>query len=208
MQDDFNKQNSFQPIEQDSQSSVGRRAAAAVISVLIVITLAVIAALLIKHFVVTEFIVDGISMYPTLDGGSGPNSDSDRTNGEILYLNKVSSIKRGDIVVFPEIDGPVDENGNPRMLVKRVIGIAGDHIQIIDNQVYRNGVLLDEQYINEPMTTNDYIDITVDDGYIFCMGDNRNHSHDCRHFGQVPLKSVIGQCFMIKSTNNKLRVCH
>lgn len=180
-----------------------RRIATSVAIVLLVIVLAIATALLLKYFVLDTFTVDGISMYPTLDGGNGANLDDDENNGETLFLNKMAKIKRGDIVVF------VPDKGTfaGRTLVKRVIAIGGDHVQIKDNAVYLNGQLLVEDYTNdqEPAIYDQDLDFYVEEGNVFCMGDNRNHSSDCRVFGQVSLDTVVGRCFLIKGLNGKLR---
>ena len=180
-----------------------RRIATSVAIVLLVIVLAIATALLLKYFVFDTFTVDGISMYPTLDGGNGANLDDDENNGETLFLNKMAKIKRGDIVVF------VPDKGTfaGRTLVKRVIAIGGDHVQIQDNAVYLNGQLLVEDYTNaqEPAIYDQDLDFYVEEGNVFCMGDNRNHSSDCRVFGQVSLDTVVGRCFLIKGLDGKLR---
>ena len=180
-----------------------RRIATSVAIVLLVIVLAIATALLLKYFVLDTFTVDGISMYPTLDGGNGANLDDDENNGETLFLNKMAKIKRGDIVVF------VPDKGTfaGRTLVKRVIAIGGDHVQIKDNAVYLNGQLLVEDYTNdqEPAIYDQDLDFYVEEGNVFCMGDNRNHSFDCRVFGQVSLDTVVGRCFLIKGLDGKLR---
>lgn len=180
-----------------------RRIATSVAIVLLVIVLAIATALLLKYFVFDTFTVDGISMYPTLDGGNGANLDDDENNGETLFLNKMAKIKRGDIVVF------VPDKGTfaGRTLVKRVIAIGGDHVQIKDNAVYLNGQLLVEDYTNdqEPAIYDQDLDFYVEEGNVFCMGDNRNHSSDCRVFGQVSLDTVVGRCFLIKGLDGKLR---
>lgn len=180
-----------------------RRIATSVAIVLLVIVLAIATALLLKYFVLDTFIVDGISMYPTLDGGNGANLDDNENNGETLFLNKMAKIKRGDIVVF------VPDKGTfaGRTLVKRVIAIGGDHVQIKDNAVYLNGQLLVEDYTNdqEPAIYDQDLDFYVEEGNVFCMGDNRNHSSDCRVFGQVSLDTVVGRCFLIKGLDGKLR---
>ncbi|MDE7373441.1 MAG: signal peptidase I [Clostridia bacterium] len=194
-------QEEFQPIDLEPQSAKNRKLTVAVIIVLLVIILAITCALLVKHYVVSTFIVDGVSMYPTLDGGAGEVDDGDRTNGDVMYLNKIAKIKRGDIVVFT----PDTDLFSEKALVKRVIAVAGDHLQIIDNYVYLNGKLLDEPYIKEPMYGNEDLDIVIEDGYIFCMGDNRNNSTDSRVFGAVPLDVVVGKCFLIKTKSGKLR---
>ena len=180
-----------------------RRIATSVAIVLLVIVLAIATALLLKYFVFDTFTVDGISMYPTLDGGNGANLDDDENNGETLFLNKLAKIKRGDIVVFIPDKGAFAG----RTLVKRVIAIGGDHVQIKDNAVYLNGQLLVEKYINdqEPVLYEQDLDFYVEEGKMFCMGDNRNHSSDCRVFGQVSLDTVVGKCFLIKGLDGKLR---
>lgn len=204
-------QDNFEPIEIPSTSTKIRRITLTVIIVLLVVILAVVAALLVKHYVISTFIVDGISMYPTLDGGNGAiaegDSDAERVNGEVLYLNKLAKIKRGDIVVFTPKNWNLGA-GERTSLVKRVIGVAGDRIQIIDGQLYLNEKLMDEPYINEPMNDRyDGLDEYVTEGHIFCMGDNRNNSSDSRAFGLVSLDEVEGKCFLIKSINGKLRWC-
>ena len=126
--------------------------------------------------------VFGSSMVPTLHGG-------DR-----LILRQVAyEPRRGDIVV---IDRNTQEEQN---LIKRVIGVAGDEINIDFDwgRVYRNGELLEEPYINEP-TWNQFdveFPVTVPEGCVFVMGDNRNHSDDSRDsdIGMVDTRRVMGK---------------
>ena len=190
-----------EPIQEEPKHR-SKRVAISVAIVLLVVVLAVASALLVKFYVIDTRTVDGISMYPTLDGGGGAQNDSDRNNGETLYLNKLAKINRGDIVVFAPDSGIFEG----RTLVKRVIAVGGDHIVISENVVYLNGKQLDESYVNkDELARYDDLDVYIEDGYVFCMGDNRNHSTDCREFGQISLDCVVGRCFLIKGLDGKLR---
>ncbi len=190
-----------EPIQEEPKRR-SKRVAISVAIMLLVAVLAVASALLVKYYVISTFTVNGISMYPTLDGGSGAQSDSDRNNGETLYLNKLAKIGRGDIIVFAPDSGIF----KGRALVKRVIAVGGDHVVISENVVYLNDQELDESYVNKDETAQyDDLDIYVEDGYVFCMGDNRNHSTDCRELGQVSLNCVVGRCFLIKGLDGKFR---
>lgn len=205
MQDSF--QTEIPEIQPERNNS--KRIIVSVICVLLVVAIAVTSALLLKKYVFSSFIVDGISMYPTLDGGNGAivegDSKEERTNGEVLYLNKKATVKRGDIVVFTP-DWIVDDNtGKYASLVKRVIALGGDRIQITDGKVYINGELLDEPYINAESVMVDEIDLIVPAGQMFCMGDNRNHSADSRVYGCASLDTLVGKCFLIKGLDGKLR---
>ena len=194
-------------IADEPQSPRKRQIITAVICVLVVMLVAVTCALLVKTYVIATFTVDGISMYPTLDGGNGASMDGDAKNGETLYLNRLAKLTRGDIVVFSaHWSGMQLSDGSYKSLVKRVIAVAGDHLQIIDGKVYLNGEMLDEPYINEDMQhDHDGLDVWIEDGNIFCMGDNRNHSSDCRVYGQIPVEWVVGKCFLVKGLSGKLR---
>lgn len=202
----------IESVDLNPKATVAKRVITLVICLLLIVILAVSVALLVKIYVVSEFIVDGISMYPTLDGGNGAtaegNSELERTNGEILYLNKIARIKRNDIVVFsPDWEGFKDENGEGRSLVKRVIAVSGDTLRIVEGKVYLNNELLNEPYVNQEDsdTLTNMEETTIPDGYIFCMGDNRNHSADCRAFGPIPLDFVVGKCFLIRGLDGKFR---
>ena len=76
--------------------------------------------------------------------------------------------------------------------IKRVIGVAGDHIKIENGKVYRNGEELDEPYLQQDVVTKGktYSDIVVPENCVFAMGDNREHSTDCRDFGCIPISKV------------------
>lgn len=110
-------------------------------------------------------VVKGESMEPTLH------------NGQFLLLQtgflKEDTIKRGDIIVASK------EAPKKLEIVKRVIGLPGDHLEILENRVYINGEQLEEGYLREEMKTGD-IDMVIPEGKLFVMGDNRNDSADSR----------------------------
>lgn len=146
------------------------------------ISFAIIVAILINTFLFNSTYVLGNSMQPTLH-------EKDR-----LFSVKVSLLfkgpERGDIVV---IKAPDDTRKD---YIKRVIGIEGDFVEIIEGRVYLNRKLLEEDYIEEDSYTHIYNADTweVPKGEVFVLGDNRekNASKDSRSFGTVDAKSVKG----------------
>lgn len=126
-------------------------------------------------FIITRFIkptvVNGESMYPTLK----PN--------DYLVANrmsyKLSEPKCGDIMIFKT--DLLQDDGRKKELVKRVIGVPGDHVKIKDSKVYVNDKLLNEvSYIHDNYTEGD-IDLIIPKGKVFAMGDNREVSLDSRY---------------------------
>jgi len=103
--------------------------------------------------------------------------------------------QRGDVIIF---DSPQDQS---RTLIKRVIALPGEMVEIKDGTVYItdvNGdtISLDEPYINEdPHYT--YSPQTVPEGEYFVLGDNRNHSTDSHIWGTLPDENVIGRAWLI-----------
>lgn len=92
------------------------------------------------------------------------------------YVHKMP--ERGDVVIF---ESPmVDENGKDKLLIKRVIGLPGEVIDIKDGQVYINGELYEEPYTNDGYTPGEVKHYTIPDGCFYCMGDNRVVSIDSR----------------------------
>ena len=131
--------------------------------------------IMLSHFIRFP-IVDGESMYPTYD------------TGDRLVVFYTTNVKDNDIAVIWSDE--LDEH-----IVKRVIGVAGDHIAIKDDKLFRNNVPLYEPYINEqnwitPIQDTDFI---VPDGYIYVLGDNRNDSADSRLLGMFESKDIFGK---------------
>ena len=141
---------------------------------------AAVYATLIVTFVFQVARVEGQSMAPTL-------ADQDR-----LIVNKLAyrlgEPQVGDIVMLYYPLNP------EKSFVKRVIAEEGDQIRIVDGRVYRNDVLINDDYVPpEFRSHDDYGPEVVPQGYYFVMGDHRNNSSDSRHWKYVPKKYIIGK---------------
>ncbi len=101
--------------------------------------------------------------------------------------------QRGDIIVFKS--NLLLQNGQNKLLVKRIIGIPGDTISISGGIVYLNGEALEENYTKDGYTLGDMSEITVPEYSLFCMGDNRQNSADSRdgRIGCVSMNDVKGK---------------
>ena len=107
--------------------------------------------------------------------------------------NLFGDVERVDVIVFKS--DLVDENGEQKHLIKRVIAVGGDTIEIRDGYVYLNGEMLDEPYVAEEGISGEMGSVTVEEGKMFVMGDNRRVSQDSRspELGQVEESSIVGK---------------
>ncbi len=116
---------------------------------------------------------------------------------DYLFVSKqaylFSEPARGDVIVFES--SLLQDNGNTKLLIKRVIGTPGDEIDLIDEIVYINGEPLDETYTMDGTTYGELEDFVVPEGQYFCMGDNRDVSIDSRdsEVGCVEKDAIIGK---------------
>jgi signal peptidase I len=98
-----------------------------------------------------------------------------------------------DSLKYNAITSMITKKKQDTLWIKRVIGKAGDTLEYIDGKLYRNGEVLEENYIKEPMLHFPEGKIVIPEGHIYVMGDNRNSSCDSRIIGFVPLDHVIGK---------------
>lgn len=178
------------------------------------IIIAVVLALLFRYYIGTPTIVKQPSMYNTLEEGQ-------RLILSRWTRTVKGTYKRGDIITFEapsqtqmstfdvDMNNPVaiydyKPQGifakfsyyvlefNKTSYIKRVIGVAGDHIKIESGKVYLNGQELNEPYLRDGIKTEQkvFTDIIVPENCVFVMGDNRPQSMDSRSFGCIPLEKV------------------
>jgi signal peptidase I len=164
---------------------------------------ALLVAFLIKTFLMQAYFIPSSSMTPTLQVG-------DRVLVNKLSY-KVGDIGRGDLVVFKR---PANENSAQTDLIKRVIGLEGELIEILDGRIYitesSSSVrqLLLEPYLSSNTLTvgifenTDVCEVSTEtsclipDNHIFVLGDNRGGSRDSRFFGPIDEDMVVGRAFI------------
>lgn len=154
-------------------------------------------AIMVAHLLLFTFVFFHVSV-------AGRSMDKTLTSGDVLIVNKLKQATRGDVVIISN----QKENGD--WLVKRVIGVEGDTVKIVNGQVYLNGELLIEPYVLEQNVTfapscnlpSDVSEQTyvVGENQVFYLGDNREDSLDSRYYGlclESDVKGVVSE-FAIK----------
>ncbi|HLI61304.1 MAG TPA: signal peptidase I [Solirubrobacteraceae bacterium] len=183
------------------------------IELVVTVAIAIGLAFLIQAFVVKPYRIPSVSMVPTLQVG------------QRILVNRLSTHPSiGDVVVFHPPQGATLPNNAPpqcgdaqqgmnrsqpcdrptpqessQTFVKRVVGLPGDTLRIVDGHVFRNGKEERGRYI-QPCTQGSGSctfskSITVPAGEYYMMGDNRGESDDSRFWGPVPQKWIIGVAF-------------
>jgi len=168
------------------------------------IAVAVVLALFIRTFVVQAFKIPSGSMKPTLLIGDHILVNKFIYGIKVPFWDKtivpIKQPARGDIVVFKFPEDPSKD------FIKRVIGVAGDVIEIRNKELYANhkrlesryGVYLDSSIISGNLQPRDnFGPVTVPSDSLFVMGDNRDHSYDSRFWGFVRLDALKGKAFII-----------
>lgn len=201
-----------------------------VVDLIVNVAIVFAVVLLIEKFIATPFDIYGPSMCDTLNNING---ECIREYGEKIILNKatyyVSSPERGDIIVF------VPKFSDEKYFIKRIIGLPGETVEILNGDVYitnkehPEGIKLDEPYLNEAnahKTTSfpsGFKIFNVPEGEYFTLGDNRNASTDSRScfknpYGEacegsqtntfVPLKNIEGKAWVTFWPLSKIGVIH
>lgn len=149
------------------------------------VLVAAILSLLLINFVASAYKIRGNSMNSVL------------MDNERIIISKIAvhlgAIDRFDIVVLNK------PNEVKKSIIKRVIGLPGETIEIKEGDVYINNKKLFQPFLN---TRSDFVSradnmraMVIRDGFYFLMGDNRSVSHDSRSFGPIPRKSIYGKTF-------------
>ena len=178
------------------------------------IIIAIVLALLVRYYVGTPTVVQMESMKPTFMPG-------DRLILNRLAITTNQKFERGEVITFEaptsEYKSAAEANQSKpiakykeepnnlfnkftyyvldigkKSYIKRIIALPGEHVKIENGNVYVDGQLLNEQYLQDGVETSSYIfnDFVVPEGYLFVMGDNRKGSMDSRQLGCIPMSKV------------------
>lgn len=123
----------------------------------------------------------------------GPSMQPNLFRGDRVMMEKISyrlhGPTRGDIVV-------VDRPGDEIDLIKRVVGLPGERLEVVDGHTFINGMRIEEPWVVN-FGGPDYPEIQIPDGHVFVLGDNRTSSFDSRAIGPVSQEDLIGRVWII-----------
>ena len=183
--------------------------AASLIELVLIVAVALGLALGIQAFLVKPFRIPSESMVPTLAVGQRVLVDR--------VTERFGDPERGDIMVFKPPRGADDnvcgvrkgptqpcrqptKDRSETNFIKRVVGLPGERLKVVDNRVYINGKPQDEPFINKDTPCDQLCnlerEIKIPKGHYFMMGDNRGESADSREWGPVPKRWMIGKAFI------------
>jgi signal peptidase I len=176
--------------DETSPTSAAKRHARGLLDWIVVIGIALLVAFVVRTFVLAHFVVDGHSMDTTLH------------DGDRVFVNKLSyrlhDPNRGDVVVLHEITGAAE-----RDLIKRVVALEGETIEMRNCEVRIDGEVLAEPYLDpaeigtENLCGGDFGPIVVPEDHVFVMGDNRDGSQDSRAIGSIDEDDIVGRAFVV-----------
>ena len=187
-----------EPVDGESEPTRTRKGLRSAVEWAVVAVGALVIAVLVRTFLVQAFSIPSESMEPTLN------------RGDRLLVDKVGyrfgGVQRGDIVVFDSPKGQLVGTDEP--LIKRVVGLEGETIELNDGIVIVDGHYMLEHYLDPSTLTLSQGPIpgcvnggslnscTVAEGHIFVLGDNRPSSRDSRFFGPVETETIIGRAWL------------
>ena len=180
------------------------------------IVIAIVLALLFRYYIGTPTIVKQVSMNPTLVQNQRLWLNRwGRTTKKIAWKREYNNIEApSKKVIYIKWNWPIKSSCKiwiwtkkylgkftyyvleigKDSYIKRVIALPGEHVQIKDGKVFINGEQLQEDYLPSGIVTDvtgaGFDDFVVPENCVFAMGDNRNHSTDCRAFGCIPLEKI------------------
>lgn len=180
------------------------------------IIIAVVLALLFRFYIGTPTIVQQVSMKPTLIEGQRlwlnrwtRTTKKMPEKGDIITFEAPSKATYNSYEKIESSDPIAKYNNEPKGVfkkfiyyvleigkdsyIKRVIALPGEHVEIMNGNVYINGEQQKEEYLPEGIVTDSeggLDDFIVPENCVFAMGDNRSHSTDCRNFGCIPLEKI------------------
>jgi signal peptidase I len=174
----------------------------------IIVAVALGLALGIQAFLVKPFRIPSESMVPTLEVGQRVLVDrvsfrfGDPDRGDIVVFKPPHGADVGSCGVKHPSDEPCPKETPERSdtnFIKRVVGVPGDRLKVLEGSVYINGRRQKESFARldpECGTCNLPREITIPEDHYYMMGDNRGESADSREWGPVPKKWIIGKAFM------------